>query len=306
MKHLSIIKKFAAILLAGIMIAVPVAALATNDSEIEQMPAEEIEKVAEETVVEVEPLPQTGWATKVKLNGDFMPLKLEPEMVCGTIYVSVYDFCAIMGCEVVWENNGATVTKGTELDMRVPNDSYYLLANGRALFMPYSATVTKNGLAAPITTLAKVFGLSYSWVDSERILYLEGTGKALENADTYYNQEDLYWLARIINAESRGEPFLGQIAVGNVVMNRVSNAQYPNNVHDVIFDFRHGVQFTPCKNGSVYRNPTESAVIAAKLCLDGADVAGSSMYFAATYLRSSWMSRNRDTSMVIGKHCFYY
>ncbi|MFR3921270.1 MAG: cell wall hydrolase [Dysosmobacter welbionis] len=42
-----------------------------------------------------------------------------------------------------------------------------------------------------------------------------------------HNAMDLYWLSRIISAESRGENMTGQIAVGNVVLNRVAAKEFP-------------------------------------------------------------------------------
>lgn len=47
---------------------------------------------------------------------------------------------------------------------------------------------------------------------------------------------DLYWLSRIISAESRGESLKGQIAVGNVVLNRVEEDDFPDTIPAVIFD----------------------------------------------------------------------
>ena len=85
-----------------------------------------------------------------------------------------------------------------------------------------------------------------------------------------YSEEDLYWLARIISAESRGEPLEGQIAVGNVVLNRVDSDNYPDTIKEVIFDRNHGVQFEPVENGTVYDDPTPTSVLAAKLALEGA------------------------------------
>jgi N-acetylmuramoyl-L-alanine amidase len=52
-------------------------------------------------------------------------------------------------------------------------------------------------------------------------------GGAIESGDTWYDEEDLYWLSRIISAEARGESLEGQIAVGNVVLNRMKSDRWP-------------------------------------------------------------------------------
>ena len=89
----------------------------------------------------------------------------------------------------------------------------------------------------------------------------------------------MYWLSRIICAEAGGESLAGQVAVGNVVLNRVDSDEFPNTIHEVIFDRKHAVQFEPVSNGTVYNEPTETSVQAAKLALQGVNTAGKSLYF---------------------------
>lgn len=42
-------------------------------------------------------------------------------------------------------------------------------------------------------------------------------------------------LARIISAESRGEPYEGQVAVGAVILNRIAHPSFPNTLAGVIY-----------------------------------------------------------------------
>lgn len=42
-------------------------------------------------------------------------------------------------------------------------------------------------------------------------------------------------LAKVIYSESRGEPYVGQVAVGAVVMNRIQSSQFPDNIKEVVF-----------------------------------------------------------------------
>ena len=69
-----------------------------------------------------------------------------------------------------------------------------------------------------------------------------GDPSSVPHASAYYNSTDLYWLSRIISAEAKGEPLAGQIAVGNVVLNRTRSAAFPNTVKDVIFDKKYGAK----------------------------------------------------------------
>ena len=113
-------------------------------------------------------------------------------------------------------------------------------------------------------------------------------------------------MARIISAESRGEPLLGKLAVGTVVLNRVASDEFPDSIYDVIFDNQWGIQFQPVANGTIYNEPTEESMLAAKLCLDGARVAGDSLYFLAPELTDNhWIMENREYVTTIGCHWFY-
>ena len=130
-------------------------------------------------------------------------------------------------------------------------------------------------------------------------------GAAVTSPGADYNAMDLYWLSRIISAESQGESLTGQIAVGNVVLNRVAASEFPGTIPAVIFDRKHDVQFTPISNGTVYLPPTAQSVEAAKRVLDGENTAGRALYFYAPALSQGvWINANR-TYLTIGCHRFY-
>ena len=124
--------------------------------------------------------------------------------------------------------------------------------------------------------------------------------------DTFYNEQDVYWLSRIIYAESGNQPLAGQIGVGNVVLNRVDNSRFPDTVYEVIFDRTYGVQFSPVESGSIYAEPDEEAVVAAKLALEGYNTAGESLYFVNPDIGAgSWFASNLTYVTSIGDHDFY-
>jgi N-acetylmuramoyl-L-alanine amidase len=128
----------------------------------------------------------------------------------------------------------------------------------------------------------------------------------INNTDTNnykdYTKEDLHWLAKIISAEAKGEPSKGQVAVGNVVLNRVESEEFPNTIKDVIFQKN---QFSPVKNGSIHKEPTEEAVESAKKVLEGKRVVSEEvMYFYNHKIsRGSWI-RSRKVVKQIGNHNF--
>ena len=131
-------------------------------------------------------------------------------------------------------------------------------------------------------------------------------GAAVTAGEADHDAMDLYWLSRIISAESRGESLSGQIAVGNVVLNRVESGQFPDTIPGVIFDRVDGVQFEPVKNGTVYDEPTAQSVEAARRVLEGENVIGDALYFYAPALSQGvWINANRTYAQTIGCHRFY-
>lgn len=117
------------------------------------------------------------------------------------------------------------------------------------------------------------------------------------------NEIDLYWMARIISAESKGEPQQGQIAVGNVVLNRVYSNEFPNTIEEVIF--QNG-QFCPVRNGSIHNEPTERAIESAKMVLMNERVLSIDVLFfynPNVVSRGNWI-RTRPVERQIGRHNF--
>ena len=134
------------------------------------------------------------------------------------------------------------------------------------------------------------------------------TGKpgAIEKGASFYKSDDVYWLSRIIHAESGGEPLKGKIAVGNVVLNRVKNKNYPNTIYGVIFDKKYGTQFSPVSYGTIYNTPSSESIIAAKICLDGYSLNEEMIYFINPKIATNfWITEKCTYVMKIGNHSFY-
>lgn len=122
-----------------------------------------------------------------------------------------------------------------------------------------------------------------------------------------YSQDDLYWLSRIIEAEAGSEPYNGKVAVGNVILNRVKSKEFPNTIHGVIFEYYGSIpQFSPVANGSIYNNPSQESIQAAKDALNGARPVGNATYFFNPAKASgSWIVKNKTYLSRIGGHAFY-
>lgn len=244
-----------------------------------------------------------GGAAEVQVNGEALDAG-EAWVEDGTSYVTLRAFCrAAEGYDLTWDGSAAGVT-GSGLSMAVRPGAAYVEANGRALYVDGGVGVLDGKAVLPLRVLAEAAGARLSWNSATGTAELTTRDAAPQTAS--YNQEDLYWLSRIISAESRGEPLLGQIAVGNVVLNRVESGQYPDTIRGVVFDDKNGVQFEPVSNGTIFNQPTQSSVLAAKLCLEGANVVGDSLYFFAPALSAgTWIVNNTTYYTTIGCHRFY-
>ncbi len=182
---------------------------------------------------------------------------------------------------------------------------YVGYANGRVLFSDAPCTIMNDGrMYVNAETFAKATGYKLSRGASS--VSFTGSYSPIISADRFYRQDEVFWLARIINAESAGEPLIGKIAVGNVVLNRTKSPEYPNTIYGVIFDRKYGVQFSPILNGSIYNTPSYNSTLAAKICLEGYDVSEGALFFLEPRLSSSsWIPKNRDYLFTIDSHDFY-
>lgn len=221
----------------------------------------------------------------------------------GTSYMTLRSLESLSGYDLSWDGAKARM-QGEQMDLTAQPGALYIEVNGRALYVQNGVGVRDGMVYLPLRVVAQATGGILSWDAQEQVAHL--TLMDAEPALANYNSEDLEWLAKVISAESKGEPLVGQIAVGNVVLNRVAHENYPDTIKDVIFDRTYAVQFEPTENGTIHDQPTASAMLAAKLCLEGANVVEDCIYFFAPALSSgSWIVNNADYYTTIGCHRFY-
>lgn len=112
---------------------------------------------------------------------------------------------------------------------------------------------------------------------------------------------NVYLLARAINGEARGEPYIGQVAVGAVILNRVRHPSFPNTIAGVIY--QPGA-FTAIRDGQIHADMRSSSIKAAQDALNGWDPTGGAIYYYnPAKTTNSWIY-NRPVVTRIGKHVF--
>ena len=123
----------------------------------------------------------------------------------------------------------------------------------------------------------------------------------LGGTSSKYSSSDIYLLAKCVYAEARGEPYVGQVAVAAVILNRVKNANFPNTISGVIYQ---PWAFTAVSDGQINLEPNQTAYNAATDAMNGWDPTyGCIYYYNPATATSKWIF-SRQVVITIGKHVF--
>lgn len=226
----------------------------------------------------------------------------------SSAYVSLREFATMADNSVVsWDSATHTAYVKTDtLELSAREADNYIIANGRALWCEGGIFTTGGTIYVPLRQVAYAFGFDHDYVFAENTTYLTRYRASIVPGEEFYDSGELYWLAKIINAEAEGEPFLGKLAVGTVILNRVDSDEFPSSIYDVIFDTENGVQFSPTANGAINRDATADSIIAAKICLENTRISDEILYFLNEEIATNfWIVENCTFVMSIGCHDFY-
>ena len=183
-------------------------------------------------------------------------------------------------------SKGSTVT---EIQRRLKNWGYYSgSVDGEYGYQTYTAVryfQSKNGL--------RVDGVA-----GNETLRALGINTGESNAP---GSQNLYLLAQCIHGEARGEPYIGKVAVGGVIINRTRDPRFPSTIPGVIY--QPGA-FDAVSDGQLYLTPDSESINAAQDALNGWDPSGGALYyFNPAKTTNSWIW-SRPLIKVIGNHRF--
>lgn len=116
-----------------------------------------------------------------------------------------------------------------------------------------------------------------------------------------YTNNDTYLLAKAVYSEARGEPYVGQVAIAAVILNRVKSSAFPNTVAGVIYQ---PWAFTAVHDGQFELEPNATAYQAARDALNGWDPTYGSIYYYNPRTATNTWIRSRKVTTTIGKHVF--
>ena len=114
-------------------------------------------------------------------------------------------------------------------------------------------------------------------------------------------QSEVELLARLIHGEARGEPYVGMVAVGAVVLNRVKSSRFPNTIAGVIYQTG---AFDAVADGQINLEPNEQSRRAARDALNGWDPTGGCLYYYNPATATSKWIWTREVRLNIGDHSF--
>lgn len=270
----------------------------------------ETAEAAEETAAEIvqTEMPRGCKALPLYLDG---LLSLRAYGKDGNVYIPVTALGAKLGVSASWQGGREQfVLRLAEIEVTGINDREYFIADSRYLYAPEGWLVSGDELYLPLSAAEKLFTLiPEEEGDSASVRLITDYMAVLSGGEDYYavnfSPEDVYWMEHIISSESRFEELDGMIAVGNVVLNRVYSDDYPDTVLKVIYDTKNAIQFEPIQSGLIHDDPHPNAVIAARICLEGYNIVGDSLFFANPNSGVSWFDEKLELTATIGNHNFY-
>ena len=155
-------------------------------------------------------------------------------------------------------------------------------------------TGTKNA----VMQFQRDCGLSADGIAGKNTLKALGISNSSNNG---YSSSDKALLARVISAEARGESYLGQVAVGAVILNRREHPSFPDTLSGVVY--QKGA-FTCLSDGQFYEAVSDSAYLAANDAINGLDPSGGAIYYYNPKTSTSKWILSRPVITTIGQHRF--
>ena len=153
-----------------------------------------------------------------------------------------------------------------------------------------------------VKSFQKKNGLTVDGIAGTQTLNAMGiTSSSNNSSQSNNNNSNVNLLSHLIYGEARGESYVGQVAVGAVIMNRVASSSFPNTISGVIYQ---SGAFDAVSDGQINMTPDSTAKKAAHDAINGWDPSyGAIYYFNPNTATNSWIW-SRPVTVTIGKHRF--
>lgn len=245
------------------------------------------------------------------INGERVKLDDPARSFEGRLYLPVARLAGVFGAWAAWNSDHEAVTihtaSGDKIVLSAGVPVVYF--NETRYVMDAAPFVAEGRIYIPLRYAAELMQATVKWSADEQLAeintVLPAQAKSLsifKNEAETFTDEDFKLLAKITQVESGYESYEGQLAVANVILNRVKSSKFPNTIRDVIYS---GKQFPPAHNGLLDKSvPNESVLRAVKDALNGKNNVEDAVYFFnPKYSKGSFWS-GLDVITTIGVHRF--
>lgn len=160
-----------------------------------------------------------------------------------------------------------------------------------------------SGTLSAVKKFQKKNGLTADGIAGKATLEKMGifSSSSSGSSSTSVSSSSLNLISRFVYAESRGEPYKGQVAVAAVILNRVRDSRFPNTVSGVVYQ---SGAFSCVSDGQINLSPNDTAKKAAQDAMNGWDPSlGAVYYFNPNTATNKWIW-SRPMTVTIGKHRF--
>ncbi len=239
---------------------------------------------------------------KIKINTHIEKLLSKPLNILLTIFIII---CLISSINTVFtinnyiqpKNNSITVlskvgSRGNEvrkIQTKLKQLGYY-----KGSIDGIFGSDTKKA----VISFQKNCGLTADGVVGPKTLLYLGLDSGSQGG---YTSNDVYLLAKVIEAEARGEGYKGQVAVGAVILNRVDHSSFPDSISGVVYQ---SGAFDCVYDSNWGVEPSASAKKAASDAINGWDPTGGAIYYYNPSKTDNQWIRSRTVVTVIGRHYF--
>jgi len=183
--------------------------------------------------------------------------------------------------------------------INIPGEKY-IVQSGDTLFkisQKYNISLLKLRQANNVWT---------NYIYPGQVLEIPLTQAEADEEPQNYTAEELDLLARLIMAETEGQPYEAKVAVGAVVMNRVKSGLFAPTISGVINQNINGYfQFTPVENGWIKRAANEECFKAAREALSGVDNTNGALFYYDDSTTNQWIL-SKPVAVKYGRMIYTY
>ena len=154
--------------------------------------------------------------TALCVDGEYVSTETCRVQKDGVTYVALAPMAKVLDpvVQITWDAAAATAALKTEkLTLTARVGQLYVQANGRYLYVPEGVQMVDGKVTVPLSVLTKAFDARLSWDGASGTVMVNRGSGAIQSGDSFYDANGLFWLSRIIQAESGNQPLEGRVAV---------------------------------------------------------------------------------------------